>query len=506
MEKKTVIVGAGLGGLFCGAILAKEGWPVLVLEKHHVAGGGLHTFKRNGQWFETGMHYVTGFEEGGALQRLCTYLGIMDKIEFSPLNPDAFDILRIGSQNTDYCFPLGEASFTQRLCAYFPHQREQIEAYMRDLVAMTDPVDMLWLRPSDHSVRYEQGRGLEPLETFMESYFSDPKLMSILLWNSALYGGRRNSSPAFLHAIISRFFIKGATRFAFGSQQLADALVALIHAHGGEVRVKAEVCKAELDHTKRMTAVQIVSGERIEGEYFISTVHPEVSLGWFPESAFSKAFCDRMKAQKHTDSTFSLFFTLKPEKFPFFNSNVFWAADYEDVCRPPVWEASGPRTIMATTPPMGKEGIFARSLKITAPISSFPFNRWKGTVSGARGNDYELCKQRYTELLCKSATTLFPNLPSAVETLFSATPLTYQTYSGSVDGSNYGFFKDCRDYHFSRLLPRTKIPNFFFSGQNLNMHGILGVPISAVITCGELVGLSQLLQKIDNDGISHYIS
>lgn len=497
-KKQTVIIGGGLGGLFCGAILAKEGVPVLVLEKHYTAGGGLHTFKRNGQWFETGMHYVTGFEEGGALRRLCAYLGIMDKLDFSPLHPDAFDILYVGSDQIEYRFPLGEEPFTERMCAYFPHQRKQMEVYMRDLAAMTDPVDMLWLRPSDHVESYEQGRGIEPLGGFMESYFSDPKIIGTLLWNSVLYGGRRSCSPAYIHAIISRLFIRGATRFVSGSQQLADALVALIHSHGGEVRVQTEVCEAELNCAKHLTAVKLRSGERIEGAYFISTVHPEVSLGWFPESAFPRAFCNRIKAQKHTDSTFSIFFTLKPNCFPYLNSNIFYAADYEDICRSPVWEASGPRTFMANTPNMGKEGIFARSLKVSAPISSYPFSRWKETASGLRGRDYEVCKQRYTELLLQSAMTLFPHLPDTIDSFFSASPLTYQHYTGSVDGANYGFLKDCGDLNFSRLLPRTKIPNFFFSGQNLNMHGILGVPISAVITCGEVIGLPYLLKKMEN--------
>ena len=35
-----------------------------------------------------------------------------------------------------------------------------------------------------------------------------------------------------------------------------------------------------------------------------------------------------------------------------------------------------------------------------------------------------------------------------------------------------------------------------FTGQSLNMHGILGVTISAVITCSEILGKDYLLNKI----------
>ena len=46
--KTTVIIGGGLGGLFAGAILSREGFKVTVLEKNDTAGGGLQNFRRFG--------------------------------------------------------------------------------------------------------------------------------------------------------------------------------------------------------------------------------------------------------------------------------------------------------------------------------------------------------------------------------------------------------------------------------------------------------------------------
>ena len=60
----------------------------------------------------------------------------------------------------------------------------------------------------------------------------------------------------------------------------------------------------------------------------------------------------------------------------------------------------------------------------------------------------------------------------------------------------YGFVKDADNPMKSFLSPRTRIPNLLFTGQGLNMHGVLGVTISAVVTCGELVGKEHLLQRI----------
>ena len=76
MNKTAIIIGGGLGGLFTGAILAKEGLRVTVLEKNATAGGGLQTFRRFGEEFDTGMHVIGGMQSGGNIRRICQYLGI----------------------------------------------------------------------------------------------------------------------------------------------------------------------------------------------------------------------------------------------------------------------------------------------------------------------------------------------------------------------------------------------------------------------------------------------
>src|SRR5690606_38609915 len=55
-----IVIGSGLGGLVCAAILAKEGRKVLVLEKNKQYGGNLQTFVRNRCIFDTGVHYLGG--------------------------------------------------------------------------------------------------------------------------------------------------------------------------------------------------------------------------------------------------------------------------------------------------------------------------------------------------------------------------------------------------------------------------------------------------------------
>ena len=62
----------------------------------------------------------------------------------------------------------------------------------------------------------------------------------------------------------------------------------------------------------------------------------------------------------------------------------------------------------------------------------------------------------------------------------------------------YGLKKDVRDIANTTFATRTKIPNMFLTGQNINMHGVLGVSITALLTVSEITGLEYLVNKINN--------
>jgi all-trans-retinol 13,14-reductase len=60
----------------------------------------------------------------------------------------------------------------------------------------------------------------------------------------------------------------------------------------------------------------------------------------------------------------------------------------------------------------------------------------------------------------------------------------------------YGILKDINYLEQTFISHRTKVPNLFLTGQNINSHGILGVAISAFITSSELVDLKKVITEI----------
>jgi C-3',4' desaturase CrtD len=73
---KVVVIGAGIGGLTAGALLAKRGYEVTIFDQAIVPGGCASTFKRQGFTFDVGATQVAGLEPGGIHHRIFSELEI----------------------------------------------------------------------------------------------------------------------------------------------------------------------------------------------------------------------------------------------------------------------------------------------------------------------------------------------------------------------------------------------------------------------------------------------
>ena len=56
----VIIIGSGIGGLSCGALLARYGFKVTVCESHSIPGGAAHSFTYNGFKFDSGPSLYSG--------------------------------------------------------------------------------------------------------------------------------------------------------------------------------------------------------------------------------------------------------------------------------------------------------------------------------------------------------------------------------------------------------------------------------------------------------------
>jgi all-trans-retinol 13,14-reductase len=492
----VVIIGSGLGGLLCANILSKEGLHVAVLEKHHTPGGNLQTFKKGGYTFETGMHYLGSMGEGQPLNRYWRHVGLTDKIQIRQLDIDGFDIISMG----DTAFPLAQGSrnFIDQLLPYFPDSREVLKSYMEKLeeVAGSSPLYNLELPALNTEEIYKTQGALHYYQTLAGGVFSKNQsvpLSSVLSGNGFLYAGDA-STPMHTAAIINHSFISGAYRISGGSDGIAKILCENITANGGQVIVKKEAQKIE----KRQDTFYIQSsdGDAFQSKRVISAIHPALTLSMMPESMVRPAFRRRINSLANTPGSFSLHLTLKPGCVPYLNKN-FYIHSGDGMWQNAAAGNPGSMYLLSMPAPL-KEQQFAETATILSYDSHHEYARWAGTTSGKRGQDYLDFKQMKAESLLRMVGKAFPELVSAIRSTDISTPLTYRDYTGTPEGSLYGIRRDHRDHLTTTVLPITKIPDFFFTGQNTNLHGALGVTIGAVATCGAVIGLDHLLKKIRN--------
>lgn len=123
-----IIIGSGLGGLECGAILSKEGYHVCVLEKNELFGGCFQTYQRGGHRMDTGIHYIGSLDEGQIMNQYFRYFGIMDKLSIKRMDEEVFD--RIYYKDAIYDYAMGHERFMETLCHSFPHERENLKRYV----------------------------------------------------------------------------------------------------------------------------------------------------------------------------------------------------------------------------------------------------------------------------------------------------------------------------------------------------------------------------------------
>ena len=495
----VVIVGSGLGGLLCGYMLSKEGYNVCILEKQHQLGGCLQTFVRDICIFDTGMHYVGGLDEGQPLHQFFKYFDLIGKLKLKRMDADAFDVFNIAGE--EYKYAQGYENFINTLHQSFPHEKEALVKYVNKLKEVRGSLDNFMAGTmkydANHMINFEYF--LLNTNQFINSVTSNQKLQNVLAALNVLYAGHPDTNPLYIHAIINSTLIESSWRFVDGGSQMADLLAESIISNGGTILKKCEVTRfVSNEITGMIESVELANGERITAENFISNLHPVKTLEMTTSKLIRKAYRSRINSIENTISVFSLYIVFKEDSFHYLNYNYYHYNNPNVWCMQTYDEDKWPDGYMLYTPATSKSDKYADSMIAITYMKYDELKKWENTTVEHRGDDYLNFKRMKAERFLDEIENKFPDIRSHIKTYYTSTPLTYRDYTGTVNGSMYGIMKDCNDPLKTFIIPRTRIPNLFLTGQNVNLHGVLGTTIGSVLTCAEFLGLQDILKKIRN--------
>lgn len=490
----VVILGSGLGGLECGAILSKEGLSVCVLEQSHSFGGCLQSFTRGGVLLDTGIHYLGGMGEGQVLNQHFKYLGILDSLKFRRLDTNCFDEIHLGDKK--YCYADGYDNFYKTMLDYFPSEGAGLREYIKGINLIGEQVNIENLRNGISSVSYLDTLGLSA-SGFIAECTSNIELQNVLAGTSLQYAGIKGESTLYHHAMINHTNIEGAYRFVDGTQQLADALVKTIRSNGGDVFANSKVVSINLNGNK-VDSVTLANEDVVIGEKFISNIHPAETFNLVEKTPLiKKAYISRFNLLQNTYGAFSVYLIMKENSFKYFNKNYYFYKG-DDAWK--VFPDAGfsPEVVLFSTQAHSESPEYSKVLTMICPIQMSHFEKWRATSCNRRGDDYiefkNLIAAKIIDFICERV----PNVRENIAKVITTSPLSYMNYTATKDGSAYGIHKNCNTPLQTLIPVRTKIPNLFLTGQNVNVHGAIGVTMTASLTCMEVLGDSSLIKKISN--------
>lgn len=496
-----VIIGSGLGGLECAYILSKEGYKVLVLEKNRQLGGSLQIFVRDKAIFDTGIHYIGGLDEGQNLNQCFKYFDIMDKLHLHKMDNDGFDRITFDDDENDYFHAQGYDNFVEQLSKQFPTEKEALKNYVKIIQEVCDYFPLYQLKEEEAPII-----GIKYLDInahdFIESITPNKKLQNVLAGSNPLYAGEGHKTPLYVHALVVNTYIESSYKCVNGGAQIEKFLTKNIKALGGEIRNYAEVTKI-VEKDGLVTHVELTDGEKIEGKNFISNIHPATTMNILETTKIKNAYRNRLQGLENSSSAFIIDIVLKPNTFKYLNYNMYhykrndvWTGVYKT-------GAEWPDGYCVFVPKSSKSDVYADCLTILCYMPFSEVKQWEDTFAtipkhrDSRGEDYEEFKIKKAELAIDLVSKRMPDLRSKIQSYTTSTPLSYRDYIGARDGGLYGIAKDYRDPLKTFISPTTKIPNLLFTGQNLNMHGVLGVTVGAIRTCGVFTGQNYLIEKIN---------
>ena len=497
MRHQVIIIGSGLGGLLTALFLAKEGYDVGIIEQNKQIGGCLQTFSFDKKIFDSAVHYIGAMDEGQAQQRIFQYAGITDQLKMRRLDQECFDENWHGDQESSF-LAQGVPSFRQSLINQFPKERAAIEAYMERLKFTTDRFPLFNLRAGKGHEKNEVNT--QSLQEILSKIGASNSLQNAICGNAILYAGEAESTPFFQHALIQTSYINGAYKFECGSSQISKLLWKQISGFGGTIYRHEQVSELTVEAGK-IKLVKTKSGASFEGDHFISNIHPQKTIELLSDpSPLKNIFRKRIAESPNTIGCLMLNLSLHPGKLTYVNHSVNWHAgnSLDSVAHCTDFPSN---YSLYFTEDAHQRG-FSESISVLAYIPTEWFSLWKSSYNttaspSPRGSDYVDYKNALAEKLLQKIYERLPELKGSVQSMKVATPLSFRDYQGSMEGSMYGMLKDVRRLTQSSLTPQTKIPNLFLTGQNVNLHGILGVSMSALTTVGQFTGLDYLLQKIN---------
>ncbi len=511
----TIIIGSGMGSLTTGAILAKEGQKVLILERHYTAGGFTHVFKRKGYEWDVGIHYIGEVQRPNSMiKRLFDYI-TDGQLHWADMG-DVYDKIIIGDKAYD--FVKGVENFKEKLYEYFPNDKEAIDSYVQLVFEATKttqkfymdkvlpPLVSLTLGQAMRRAYYE----FSDKTTYeaLKSLTDNELLIKVLAGQYGDYGVPPKKSSFAMHASVARHYFHGGSFPIGGSSQIVKTVDPIIEAAGGTILISAEVKHIQIEKNKAtgvvmgdgrvFTAKNVVSGTGI-----MTTYNKLLPV----ETVAKHNLNDQLQKIERSVSHACLYIGLKgsPQELSLPRTN-YWIypegeADHDACVDRYLADVNAPFPVVYISFPSAKDPDWSNrypdrsTIDIITLVPYDIFEPWASSRWMKRGEDYTALKEQIAQRLLAELYKQQPQLVGKVEYYELSTPLTTQHFINYEKGEIYGLDHTPSRFRQKFLKPRTPIKNFYLTGQDIVTAGVGAALFSGVLTATAITGVN-IIEKV----------
>lgn len=491
LETDVAIIGSGIGGLSCAALLAYYGLSVIVCESHTIPGGAAHAFERDGFHFDSGPSLYSGLSYSPSSSPLRQVLDAIGE-----------DLPWITYKSWGCYLPEGyfdHAVGSDQFRAVLAKLRgEKAVAEWGELLRVMAPLQQaaLALPPlalrSDWGAIFTCGRFLpsllpyaaqmgkltQPFSRLLDSTITDSFLRRWLdllcfLLSGLPASGTITAEMAFMFA---EWFRPGVVLDypRGGSGALVGALVRGLEKYGGKLLLGSHVAEIVVAGG-RAVGLRLRGGQEIRARRaVVSNASVWDTLSLLPAGVLPPSLRAKQQATPACDSFLHLHLGIEASNLP---ANLGchylvvndWAAG---ITAPQnVVLVSIPSVLDPSLAPAGKHAIHAYT------PGNEPYALWQGL--SRRSEDYARQKQERCQVLWQALERIIPDIRSRCEVTLVGTPLTHERFLRRYRGS-YGPAIRAGESKFPG--PKTPLPGLLCCGDST----FPGIGLPAVAASGAM--------------------
>ena len=249
----AVIIGAGIGGLICGNLLAREGLRVLLVEQHYMVGGYCSTFRRRGYTFDAASHFYPLLGNPTTITgKLLVELGVeCDWIKMDPV--DHFHL----PDGTRFSVPADFGEYRQQLNRLFPAEIDNLDRFFSVVreVYMLGLLQYFRRRKTGRIAAFEE----LTLRQALDEHFSDRRLKLLLAADCAHWGSPPSRTSFVFDSMLRLSYFLGNYYPRGGSQAFSDALAKGFEDRGGHILMQSTVRRILIEN-ETACGVEVMRG------------------------------------------------------------------------------------------------------------------------------------------------------------------------------------------------------------------------------------------------------